>query len=188
MNELTILIGSYCHAAATFSSIGIPSPLHHIYLRLANCCATDHLCLLACRTRIFSLGRRIPLPHQNISLRIPSPCCHLSFRLVHPIAAPQYFLPAGASLRRAAIYPFGWCIPSQLNNIFIFIWPAHPFATLPSIHLAGASHCNDTIFSFGRHIPSLRRHLFFRPFDQRIPSQCCNVFFWWVWSITMWPL
>jgi hypothetical protein len=30
-------------------------------------------------------------------------------------------------------------------------------------------------------------HLFFRPFDQHIPSQCCNVFFWRVQSIAMWP-
>jgi hypothetical protein len=89
---------------------------------------------------------------------IPLPRHHLSIWLVHPIKTPQYFHLAGASLRRAAIYPFGWRIPSQSHNIFI--WPG---------------------------ILSPRRHLFFRSFDQCIPSQCCNVFFWWVWSIAMWP-
>ena len=78
---------------------------------------------------------------------------------VHPFAAPKYFLLAGASLCRAAIYPLGWCIPSPHHNIFF--WPANPFAAPPSIHSAGASHRNSTIFlfSFGRRIPSPRCHL-----------------------------
>jgi hypothetical protein len=75
----------------------------------------------------------------------------------HPFAAPKYFL--CASHHHAAIYPLGWCIPLPHRNIFFR--PAHPFAAPPSIHSAGASHRNSTIFlySFGRRIPLPRCHL-----------------------------
>ena len=106
--------------------------------------------------------------------------------VAHPFATPEDFLSAGASHCRAAIYPLGWCILSPHRNIFF--QPAHPFAAPPSIHSAGASHGNATIFSFGWCIPLPHRHLFFWSFDQRIPLQRCNVFFWRVRSIAMWPL
>jgi hypothetical protein len=102
------------------------------------------------RAAIISAGRKIPSPRLILFCVPANPiAAPQSFhRAGASIAVPQSFPRAGGSHRRAGIFLSGRRISSPRRNLFH--GPANPIAAPQSFHRAGESHHRVTIFSTGR--------------------------------------